>query len=229
MAPEDRVACLEQGLAKARRVNSVHYDDVFREVQQRIAAVGSIGKSDIAMLSFWKRLRADTPWVRKLLGLADVEVRGVTALAVIASRTGDSIEAAGQARELLRPLPGLGHGTALASALLTVASPSRLAVYDKRARKGLSEVELELADGPPLFYARYMRLIEQCRTEAAEQGHGWSPHDVDLALYTLGRPAHRLALQSIRLAPSPYAESGKRVRWRSRRAHMGRAGATTCG
>ncbi len=26
-------------------------------------------------------------------------------------------------------------------------------------------------------------LIEQCRAEAAELGHRWSPHDVDLALY----------------------------------------------
>jgi hypothetical protein len=32
MRPEDRVALLEQGLAKARDTISPHYDDVFREV-----------------------------------------------------------------------------------------------------------------------------------------------------------------------------------------------------
>ena len=186
MIPEERIARLEQGLAEARKAISPHYDDVFREVQRRVTAVGSIGKSDIAMLSFWKRLRADTRWVRKLLGLGDVEVRRVTGPAVIAAREGDPIEAAGRARELLRPLPGFAQGAALASALLTAASPTRLAVYDKRARKGLGELELELADKPPLFYARYMMLIEQCRAEAADLGHRWSPRDVDLALYMLG-------------------------------------------
>jgi hypothetical protein len=186
MISDERVARLEHGLAEAQETISPHYDDVFHEVQHRIAAVGSFGKSDIAMLSFWKRLRADTPWVRKLLGLADVEVRRVTGPAVIAAREGDPIEAAGQAREMLRPLPGFAQGTALASALLTAASPTRLAVYDKRARKGLHQLGLELADEPPLFYARYMMLIEQCRTEAAGLGHRWSPRDVDLALYMLG-------------------------------------------
>jgi|SRR5215472_9071191 len=85
MIPEAHVAHLEQGLAEARKTISPHYDDVFREAQQRIAAAGSIGKSDIAMLSSWKRLRADTKWVRKLLGLSEVEVRRVTGSAIIAS------------------------------------------------------------------------------------------------------------------------------------------------
>ena len=128
MMPEERVARLQQGLDEARRTISPHYDDVFREVQQRIAAVGSFGKADIAMLSFWKRLRADTRWVRKLLGLDDAEVRRVASPAVIAVREGDPIEAAGQAREMLRPLPGFAQGTAFASALLTAAAPTRLAV-----------------------------------------------------------------------------------------------------
>ena len=138
------------------------------------------------MLSFWKRLRADTRWVPRLLRMPDSEVREVTGPAVVAARKDDPIKAAGDAREMLRSLPGFGQGTALASALLTAASPTRLAVYDKRARKGLQKVELELADQPPLFYARYMLLIEQCRAEAADEGHRWSARDVDLALYILG-------------------------------------------
>jgi hypothetical protein len=74
----------------------------------------------------------------------------------------------------------------LASALLTAASPTRLAVYDRRAREGLKKVELELPDKPPLFYARYMRLIQRCRAEAAEAGCQWLARDVDLALFMLG-------------------------------------------
>ena len=35
MLPKQRVACLEQCLAEAREAISPHYDDVFREVQQR--------------------------------------------------------------------------------------------------------------------------------------------------------------------------------------------------
>ncbi len=62
------------------------------------------------MLSFWKRLRADTRWVTKLLQLPDAEVREVTGRAVIAARGGDAIKAAGDAREILRALPGFGRG-----------------------------------------------------------------------------------------------------------------------
>ena len=186
MLPKERVAHLEQGLAEARETISPHYDDVFREVQQRISAAGSAGKADIAMLSFWKRLRADTRWVTKLLQLPDAEVREVTRQAVVAARRGDAIKAAGDSREILRALPGFGRGTALASALLTAAAPTRLAVYDKRARSGLRKVELELTDDAPLFYARYMMLIEQCRAEGAEAGNRWSARDVDLALWILG-------------------------------------------
>jgi hypothetical protein len=186
MQPKERVAYLEKGATEVRGTISPHYDDVFREVHQRIAAADNAGKSDIAMLTFWKRLRADTPWVQKLLRMPDSDVRQVTGRAVAAARQGDLITAAGNAREMLRPLPGFGHGTALASALLTAAFPTRLAVYDKRARKGLRKVGLELADEPPFFYARYMKLIEQCRAEAADEGHRWSARDVDLALYMLG-------------------------------------------
>ena len=186
MLPKERVAHLEQGLAEARETISPHYDDVFLEVQQRISAADSAGKSDIAMLSFWKRLRADTPWVTKLLQLPDAEVREVTGRAVAAARQGDEVTAAGDARELLRGLPGFGQGTALASALLTAAAPTRFAVYDKRAHKGLQEVGLELTNNVPRFYARYMKLIKQCQEEAADLGNRWSAREVDLALWIVG-------------------------------------------
>lgn len=184
--PAERAERLAQCLAEARATISPHYDDVFRETQRRISAAGSAGKADVAMLSFWKRLRADTRWVPRLLGLPEAEVRAATGRAVAAARDGDVSEAAGIARDHLRPLPGFRQGTALASALLTAASPDRLAVYDKRAHRGLQKVELELPNASPHFYARYMSLIEQCRAEAANEGHQWSAREVDLALWVLG-------------------------------------------
>jgi hypothetical protein len=187
MNPEDRVALLKRGLAEAQEAISPHYDDVFHEVQQRIDSAGSAGKADIAMLTCWKRLRADTPWVAKLLGLPDSEVRAVTAPAVLAARDGNVIEAAGQAREMLRSLPGFAQGTALASAVLTAAAPTRLAVYDKRARRGLQKVELELTNQGPAFYGRYMTLIARCLIEAEQMGCRWLARDVDLALLILGK------------------------------------------
>jgi hypothetical protein len=50
MLPKERVARLGQGLVEARETISPYYDDVFREVQQRVSADGSAGKANIAML-----------------------------------------------------------------------------------------------------------------------------------------------------------------------------------
>jgi hypothetical protein len=63
------------------------------------------------MLSFWKRLRADTRWVRKLLGLGDIEVRRLTGPAVIAARDGDPIEAASMSWSLNLPTSPHSSGT----------------------------------------------------------------------------------------------------------------------
>lgn len=37
------------------------YDEVLYEVVERVERSGSIGKSDIGVLLFWKRLQANTP------------------------------------------------------------------------------------------------------------------------------------------------------------------------
>jgi hypothetical protein len=184
--PGERVRRLQHGHAQARTI-SPHYDEVFRDVQARVADSGSIGKSDIAALTCWKRLRADTPWVMALLEWSDADVRDITRPAVLVVRNGDVAESAGKAREMLRPLPGFGRGTALASAVLTAAAPLRLAVFDKNARLGLGQIGLELPVNASSFYAKYMTLIEQCRSEAADAGHEWLAREVDLALYMLGK------------------------------------------
>lgn len=76
----------------------------------------------------------------------------------------------------------------MASAVLTAIRPSGLAVYDRKANKGLQAVELALADDEPHHYAEYVRRVEQCRAEAkAVRCHQWFAHEIDLALYVLGQ------------------------------------------
>ncbi|NED58704.1 hypothetical protein G3I24_48445 [Micromonospora aurantiaca] len=163
------------------------YDEPLREVIERVERTGSLGKADIGALYLWKRI-PQGKWGLKLLTMPDAQVRDITAAAVQAARDEKlpTPEAAAAARKALSPLPGMRTGDALPSALILAIAPTRMAVYDKRARKGLAEVCLPLSDGPGR-YRRYMELIEQCRGELAEQGAGiQTAREVDLALYWLG-------------------------------------------
>lgn len=163
------------------------YDEVLHSVADRIRAEGSIGKSDIGALLFWKRLRADAVWVRELMTWTDSDVREVTKLAVAAvNDTSMSVpEAASAGRRTLSPLPGFTTGDALASALLLAAAPHRMAVYDQRAQTGLEHLGLKLSRAAGR-YGRYMGLVEILRTTAKQHGQSWSARDVDVALYWLG-------------------------------------------
>lgn len=163
------------------------YDEVFLEVSERIRSSGHIGKADIGALVFWKRLRADTRWVRDLMVMADSEVRGETSKAVAAvndlSLGGPA--AATQGRSALSALPGFVRGDALASALLTAAAPDRMAVYDRRAQAGLAKLGLSLS-ATRGRYGRYMQIVEGLAATAKHHGVSWSAREVDLALYSLG-------------------------------------------
>ncbi|WP_426225115.1 hypothetical protein [Pseudarthrobacter sp. DSP2-3-2b1] len=163
------------------------YDEVLDQVSDRIRDQGSIGKADIGALLFWKRLRADTSWVRELMALQDSEVRRVTEQAVLAANDSSLPvhRAAASARGALSPLPGFAKGDALASALLLAAAPQRMAVYDRRAHKGLDTLGLPLKNSAGRF-GRYMELVEALRQTAARHGDVWSARDVDVALYWLG-------------------------------------------
>ena len=168
---------------------SPSYDEVLLEVAERIESNGSIGKADIGSLLFWKRLRADTSWVKKLMTMPEVEVRSVTEKAVSAVRdTSNTVpESASAGRKALSPLPGFSRGDALASAVLLAAAPRRMAVYDQRAQIGLEKLALVLSPARGR-YGRYMGLVEDIRGTARLNGHDWSARDVDLALYWHGRP-----------------------------------------
>jgi hypothetical protein len=165
------------------------YDEVLADVAGRIQTTASIGKADIGALLFWKRLRANTPWVSDLMTMRDVDVRTVTEKAVSAVND-ESLpvpQAASDGRRALAELPGFKTGDALASALLLAAAPERMAVYDRRARAGLETLGLKLS-AKPGRYGRYMELVEDLRSRAIRHGHPWTARDVDVALYWLGGP-----------------------------------------
>lgn len=136
--PDERVQrLLAAASAYAERVSPA-YDEVVEQVAARAAAAGNLDKLDLAALTAWKRLRADTPWMAQRMGTADTEVRLHTARAVAAAQdqTTSVPEAAAAARSALIPLPGFSHGDALAAAVCFAAAPYRLAVYDTRAHRG---------------------------------------------------------------------------------------------
>ncbi|MCU6481942.1 hypothetical protein [Arthrobacter sp. A2-55] len=163
------------------------YDEVLFEVAARVGTSGSIGKADIGALLFWKRLRADTRWVRHIMNLPDHQVRNETRTAVEAANDPDlsTPDAAAAGRLALSSLPGFKSGDALASALLLAAAPDRMAVYDTRAQKGLKELDLELTAARGR-YGRYMGIVEGLKATALHYGQTWTARDVDLGLYSLG-------------------------------------------
>jgi hypothetical protein len=193
MGPDERVELLLEAKRKYDAAgNGSAYDEVVDEVAERVAGSGSIGKLDIGALVAWKRLRADTAWVKALMFLPEVAVRAQTSRAVNAAQDGTRTvpEAASDARSALTALPGMGVGDAIASTLCFVAAPNRMAVYDGRAHHGLALAGLEL-DNRRGRYRRYMELIEQCRGELADRKHSWTAREVDLALFQLGERARR--------------------------------------
>lgn len=166
---------------------SPHYDEALQEVSSRIRITASIGKTDIGALLLWKRLRANSPWVSKLMVMPDKDVRAVTEKAVSAvnSLAMTTPMAASAGRGELSPLPGFKSGDALASALLLAAAPERMAVYDRRAMAALKKLGLSLSTASGR-YGRYMAIVEDLRTVANSHGHAWTARDVDIALYWLG-------------------------------------------
>lgn len=187
MTPSQRCEEIVKALAGYRAAVPDCYDEPLHEVIERVQRSGSLGKADIGALYLWKRI-PQGKWGLKLLTMPEAQVRDITAAAVQAARSEDlpTPDAAAAARTALSPLPGMRTGDALPSALILAAAPDRMAVYDRRARKGLAKVCLSLSDGPGR-YRRYMELVEQCRIELAGQGAGiQTAREVDLALYWLG-------------------------------------------
>jgi hypothetical protein len=190
MTPAQRCGALTIALQRYRDTVSDNYDETLHEVVGRVATTGGLGKTDLGALLLWKRIRIGS-WATELLSKADADVRTITAQAVAAARDQRLTvpEAARRARRALIDLPGTGTGDALASAVILVGAPDRMAVYDYHAHLGLWRAGLRLDERPGLYF-EYMKLIEQCRAELLQHGHGtWTARQVDLALFTHG--AHK--------------------------------------
>jgi hypothetical protein len=100
MEPEQRVRQLLAARDRYAAAVGPAYDEVFEEVAARVAVTGSLGKLDLGALTAWKRLRADTPWMARLMGMPDGDVRAHTGRAVTAARDSRS--------RFTRPLPPRG-------------------------------------------------------------------------------------------------------------------------
>ncbi|WP_330351949.1 hypothetical protein [Streptomyces chartreusis] len=171
---------------------SPHYDEIFHDVAQRTEHAGSLGKTDIAALTVWKRLSAQTRWVSALMSLPDTQVRAVTERAVTAVRdtTVPSSEAARAGRGIIWELPGFRTGDSLASAVLTAAAPQRMAVYDRRVQHALDALGLSLTPTPGR-YGRYLQLLDHLLHHRPAHADNWTARDIDTALYWTGTNPHQ--------------------------------------
>lgn len=169
------------------------YDEVLREISSRIADQGSIGKADIGALVVWKRSTATAPWSRNLMNTPDSEIRQVTARTyALANDLSKSIpEAGGEAHQLLRCIPGLGGGGAIASAVLLAMSPTRMAVWDRRVNQSLKAIDMS-PTGLRHRYRNYLETVVELADAmqlAASDNRAVIPREVDLALYhAAGKP-----------------------------------------
>ncbi|MEV6250662.1 hypothetical protein AB0M38_31480 [Streptomyces sp. NPDC051742] len=167
---------------------SPHYDEIFWDVAQRVERAGSLGKTDIAALVVWKRLSAQTRWVSTLMSLPDSQVRAITeqAVASVQDLSLSRGEAAQAGRAAISELPGFVRGDALASAILTSAAPTRMAVYDQRVQRAIDFLGITLTDRSGR-YGRYMDLLDTLLQHSGGHADGWTARDVDTALYWAGK------------------------------------------
>ncbi|WP_256363323.1 hypothetical protein [Streptomyces sp. TRM70350] len=100
-------------------------------------------------------------------------------------------EAAREGRGIIAELPGFRTGDALASAILTAAAPTRMAVYDRRVPHALDNLGLPLTLTPtPGRYGRYLQLLDDLLQHPRAHTDGWTARGIDTALYWTGATPH---------------------------------------
>lgn len=153
------------------------YDEVFREVQDRIASTGEADKIDIATLAFWKR-SAQGAWISDLLRIPESTVRAATRSAFEA--TEDLI-----ALQRLEVLPGYAAHGPLATALLTAYAPNTYAVLDDRALLALDRLGIPLSRKRGLT-VRYFSRVRELRDGLTPRRPGVTTRDIDKGLFMIG-------------------------------------------
>ena len=156
------------------------YDEVFESVHERMAGNGFATKMDISALLFWKRIETKK-FRMHLLETSDSKVRSVTQAAFADGMSNaDRLDA-------MRPLPGCKSGIAVPTTILAAFDPGRFGIYDERALKALKRLRVPnckctISRGD-IFFDHLARLA----TEMSVVGNSWTPRQVDMALFKLGK------------------------------------------
>lgn len=153
------------------------YDEVFAEVHQRITASGDAGKTDIAVIGFWKR-SAQGRWVGELLNVPERDVRAAT-------RAGFAADSDGEALKALAVLPGFASQEAIPTTLLTAFDPVGYGVMDRRARKALDDLGFGVGTSRGMTI-RYLEQVRDLRDQLRPTAPAITARDVDKGLYVLG-------------------------------------------
>jgi len=165
------------GIDAYDRDGGLVYDEIFREVHDRIASNGDAGKIDIAAIAVWKR-SAQGAWTGPLLGRPEAEVRAATSQAFSAE---DDRAALGS----LAVLPGYERQEALPTALLCAYDPVRYAVMDRRALAALASLGLGVGRTRGMTL-RYLAQVRELRDQLADVRPGTTARDVDKGLFMVG-------------------------------------------
>lgn len=204
------------GLIPARAGYFAHmsppYDEVLHQVAHRTEHTGSLSRTDIAALTVWKRLTAQTRWATDLMSLPDSHVRAVTHRAVSAVRATalTRSQAARQAYRIIAQLPGLRTGDGLASsAVLTAAAQTRMAVCDRRVQHAVTTLRRTLAPATGR-YGLCLQLLDGLLHPVPPHADAFSARDVDAALYRLSNNSNTM-LNLITLPEHDRALPGLRV------------------
>lgn len=165
-----------QAMAKAWREYPHIYDQVLAEVHARLNSAGYATKLDLAALIAWKHVQ-NAPWMQDLLKSPPLAVQQRTQAAFVPDKTDrERIDA-------LESIPGFGSGNSFTSVLFAVWRPTEFGVYDTNASsRGWDRV---VSSSCRCDRSDLIVYFDHLRQMASELGHGWTPRDVDIALYML--------------------------------------------
>lgn len=152
------------------------YDEVLAEVHARLNSAGYATKLDLAALIAWKHVH-NARWMQDVLKLPPLAVQQRTQAAFAPAKTDQ------QRIDALESIKGFQRGSAFSSVLLAAWQPAEYGVYDDRAStKGWGQV---VSPDCTCLRANLVVYFDHLRQMTKELGSGWTPRDVDMALYML--------------------------------------------
>lgn len=152
------------------------YDQVLEEVHARLNSVGYATKLDIAALITWKHVQ-NAAWMQELLKSPPLAIQQRTQAAFAPDKTDRERIGA------LESIPGFGSGNAFTSVLFAAWRPTEFGVYDTRASS--NGWDAVVSPACQCDRADLVVYFDHLRQMGSELGFGWTPRDVDMALYML--------------------------------------------